>query len=224
MTKRLFDISVSLVVLLVLALPLAGVALAITFFDGRPVLYRQRRAGRGGQPFWLYKFRTMKVSNGGSLITTKGDPRITLLGRFLRRWKLDELPQFWNVVRGEMSLVGPRPEVERFVCHYTPEQRLLLHQTPGIASLSQLVYPHESNMLRGYPEPEVIYLQQLMPKKIAVDLEYERRRTFWSDLRLLAEVVLLILGKSYRIDHNFHLTPTENPLKTSTPKHGISQI
>jgi lipopolysaccharide/colanic/teichoic acid biosynthesis glycosyltransferase len=102
-----------------------------------------------------------------------------------------------------MSIIGPRPEVERYVCHYTPEQRRLLEQTPGLASLSQLVYPHEADMLRNYPNPEEIYVQELMPRKLAVDLDYESYRNFWSDLRLLAEIALLVAGKSHRVDTDF---------------------
>jgi lipopolysaccharide/colanic/teichoic acid biosynthesis glycosyltransferase len=204
--KRLFDILVSLVGLSLLAIPFAVIGPAIKLSSGGAVFFRQQRIGRRGKLFWLYKFRTMYVGAGGSLLTVKGDARITPVGRVLRRLKLDELPQLWNVLIGEMSVIGPRPEVERYVAHYTPEQRRLLEQTPGLASLSQLVYPHEADMLRNCPNPEEIYVQELMPKKIAVDLEYEARRTFWSDLQLLAEMVLLILGRSYRVDTDFVLS------------------
>jgi lipopolysaccharide/colanic/teichoic acid biosynthesis glycosyltransferase len=207
--KRLFDILFSLVGLSLLALPFAVIGPVIKLSSRGPVFYRQQRIGRGGKPFWFYKFRTMYVGEGGSLVTVKGDPRITPVGRILRRWKLDELPQLWNVLAGEMSVIGPRPEVERYVSHYTPEQRRLLEQTPGLAGLSQLVYPTEAEMLRHCVEPEEFYIRELMPKKVAVDLEYEARRTFWSDLRLLLEMFLLILGRSYRVDRDFCLVHTE---------------
>jgi lipopolysaccharide/colanic/teichoic acid biosynthesis glycosyltransferase len=207
--KRSFDILFSLVSLSLLVLPFAVIGAAIKISSRGTVFFRQQRIGRGGKPFWLYKFRTMYVAEGGSLLTVKGDPRITPVGRLLRRLKLDELPQLWNVLIGEMSVIGPRPEVERYVAHYTPEQRRLLEQTPGLASLSQLVYPHEADMLQNCPNPEEIYVQELMPKKIAVDLEYEARRTFWSDLQLLSEMVLLILGRSYRMDRDFCVVPSE---------------
>jgi len=136
----------------------------------------------------------------------KGDPRITRIGHGLRRYKLDELPQLWNILCGDMSIVGPRPEVERLVRHYSPEQRRILQQTPGLASLSQLVYPYEADLLRGYADPEEVYIRHLMPRKIAMDLHYETIRTFWSDIRLLGEIALLsLMGKSYRIDHTFHI-------------------
>jgi lipopolysaccharide/colanic/teichoic acid biosynthesis glycosyltransferase len=209
--KRSFDIVVSAGCLILLALPFAVIALAIKLSSAGPVFYRQQRVGRGQQPFCLYKFRTMHVRGDGPLITVEGDPRITWVGRALRRWKLDELPQLWNVLRGDMSIVGPRPEVERLVRYYTPEQRRILEQTPGLAGLSQLVYPHEADVLQGYPNPEEVYRQHLMPKKLAVDLEYERIRTFRSDLLLVAEIMLLsLLGKSYRIDRTFYI-PSETP-------------
>jgi len=206
--KRSFDIVVSAGSLVLLACPFVVIALAIKLSSPGPVFYWQQRIGRGEEPFWLYKFRTMRASGDGPLITVEGDPRITRVGRALRRCKLDELPQLWNVLRGDMSIVGPRPEVERLVRYYTPEQRRILEQTPGLAGLSQLVYPHEADVLQGYPNPEEVYRQHLMPKKLTVDLEYERSRTFRSDLVLLAEIILLsLLGKSSRIDRNFHIPP-----------------
>lgn len=201
--KRLFDILFSLVGLSLLAVPFAVIGVAVKLSSKGPVIYRQPRIGRGSKPFWFYKFRTMYVGEGGSLVTMKGDPRITPVGQVLRRWKLDELPQLWNVLIGEMSVIGPRPEVERYVSHYTPEQRRLLEQTPGLAGLSQLVYPGEADILRQCVDPEEFYIRELMPKKIAVDLQYESSRTFWSDLQLLLEMVLLILGRSYRVDRDF---------------------
>jgi lipopolysaccharide/colanic/teichoic acid biosynthesis glycosyltransferase len=207
--KRLFDILFSLVALSFLVLPFAVIGLATKLSSKGPVFYRQLRIGRGGKPFWLYKFRTMYAGTGGSLITVEGDPRITPVGRVLRRLKFDELPQLWNVLIGEMSVIGPRPEVERYVSHYTPEQRRLLEQTPGLAGLSQLVYPGEAGILRHCVNPEEFYIGELMPKKIAVDLQYEASRTFWSDLQLLLEMVLLILGRSYRVDPDFCVLPAE---------------
>jgi lipopolysaccharide/colanic/teichoic acid biosynthesis glycosyltransferase len=199
----------ALVGLGLLAVPFAVIALATKLSSRGPVFYRQLRIGRGGNPFWLYKFRSMYLSEGGALVTAEGDPRITPVGRILRRWKLDELPQLWNVLTGDMSVIGPRPEVERYVCHYNLEQRRLLKQTPGLAGLSQLVYPTEADMLRHYPNPEEFYIRELMPKKIAVDLQYEAIRTFRSDLRLLFEVVLLILRKSHRLHPDFRVIPSQ---------------
>jgi lipopolysaccharide/colanic/teichoic acid biosynthesis glycosyltransferase len=147
----------------------------------------------------------MRVSQPGPQVTAEGDPRITTIGRFLRRTKIDELPQLWNVLRGDMSVIGPRPEVERFVRYYDSTQRRLLEQRPGLAGLSQLVYPHEAELLRGSADSEDVYVHQIMPRKLAVDLQYESRRTFWSDMCLLGEIALLVLGKCRRIDREFRI-------------------
>jgi lipopolysaccharide/colanic/teichoic acid biosynthesis glycosyltransferase len=207
--KRLFDVVVSATGLTLLAVPFAVIAIIIKVSSPGTVFYRQKRMGRGGRPFWLYKFRSMRATEGGAQVTVDGDPRVTAVGRVLRRWKLDELPQLYNILRGEMSVVGPRPEVERFVQHYTAEQRLVLEPTPGLAGLAALVYPHEADLLRGCDDPEEAYLRYLMPKKIAVDLQYEQTRTFWSDISLLGELALLVLGKSYRTDRNFRIPHAE---------------
>jgi len=201
MLRRLTDIAVSSGVLFALLPILTIVWIAIKVSMGSPVFYRHLRVGRGGKSFWLCKFRTMDASRAGSAVTTAEDPRITPLGHILRKWKIDELPQFWNILCGEMSLIGPRPEAEKLVRFYTEEQRQILRRTPGLASMSQLVYPHEVELLRGYADPEQVYLQQLMPRKVAVDLEYEKNRSLLSDLKLIVELALfVVLGKSRHID------------------------
>jgi lipopolysaccharide/colanic/teichoic acid biosynthesis glycosyltransferase len=217
MLNRVFDILISLICLCVLAIPLALLALAIIIVDGGPVFYRQFRIGRNGKPFWFYKFRTMKVAIGGSLVTTEKDPRVTALGQILRRWKLDELPQLWNILRGDMGIIGPRPEAERLVRQYTPEQRRILQITPGLAGMSQLVYPHEAKLLGECGDPEEFYVRELMPRKIAVDLEYERTRTFLMDLRLLGKLLLLIVfAKSRHIQHDLEASAAvESTLKAA---------
>ena len=151
MTKRVFDVVVAAASLTVLAVPCALIAWAIKLSSPGRVIYRQRRIGRGGQPFCLYKFRTMRCTERGPQVTVEGDPRITPIGRWLRRWKLDELPQLWNVLRGDMSVVGPRPEVERFVRYYTPEQRRVLDQTPGLAGMAQAGLPVRSGDSSSLP-------------------------------------------------------------------------
>ena len=205
--KRLFDLMVSLTGLTLLAAPFAVIALAIKVSSPGTVFYRQKRIGLGGRPFWLYKFRSMRNSEGGAQVTVDGDPRITAIGRVLRLWKIDELPQLYNILRGDMSVVGPRPEVERFVQRYTAQERRVLEQIPGLAGLAQLVYPHEADLLRGCNDPEEAYGRYLLPRKLAVDLKYGAGRTFWSDMRLLGELALLVLGKSYRTDRDFRIPP-----------------
>jgi lipopolysaccharide/colanic/teichoic acid biosynthesis glycosyltransferase len=196
MVRRAFDIALSGTALIVLGVPLALIAGAIVASSGRPILFRQPRIGSGGQPFFLYKFRTMRVNAGGAAVTIDADERIFPLGRLLRRWKLDELPQFWNVLRGDMSIVGPRPEVERFVRHYTADERRILAAKPGLASMAQLLYPDEPEVLRAASDPEHAYVTMLMPKKVAVDVHYENSRTLLSDMRLLARLALMVVKRA----------------------------
>jgi lipopolysaccharide/colanic/teichoic acid biosynthesis glycosyltransferase len=186
---------------------------AVKLALGGPVIYRQVRVGRHGRPFCLYKLRTMSDSPGGPQVTRVGDVRIGRLGRLLRRLKLDEVPQLWNVLRGDMSVIGPRPEVPRFVARYTDTERAILAVRPGLASLAQLVYPHEAALLSGHGDPEEAYVRYLMPLKIQVDLQYERARTIWSDLRLIAELSLLVTGKSFRVDRVLRI-----PMSTLGPE------
>jgi lipopolysaccharide/colanic/teichoic acid biosynthesis glycosyltransferase len=209
--RRAVDVVVSATALVLMAVPLAIVALLVSLSSQGPGLFRQRRVGRDGKIFWLYKVRSMRAAQVGPAVTSAGDLRITRLGRLLRRWKIDELPQFGNVLRGDLSLVGPRPEVETFVNGYTPAQRRILQVTPGLAGMAQLVYAHESELLQNHPDPEHAYINHLLPRKIAVDLAYERTRTFASDLRLMGELVLTIAGRRRYIDTSLEL-PTARAL------------
>ena len=222
MGQRSFDRVVAGAGLLCLAIPLALVALAVKVSSSGPVVYRQRRVGRGGRRFWLYKFRTMHHRATGSQVTVATDARITAVGRWLRRLKIDELPQLWNVLRGDMRLIGPRPEVERFVREYGPAERPILDFTPGLASRAQLVYPHEASLLRACRDPEAAYVRSLLPRKIAVDLHYEQVRTFWSDLLLMGELALLVVGKSYRIDTDIRID--EVPMGAPAPAEGPLRV
>jgi len=207
--QRLLDLIVSSLVLLIFLIPGLILCVLQKITSPGPIFFLQRRAGLNGAPFWLYKFRTMKVAQaaGSSTVTQKGDSRITPLGGFLRRTKVDEIPQFWNVLKGDMSLVGPRPEMEKFVHLYTPEQRGVLRVRPGLAFMAQLVYPHEPDLLEGLPDPEPVYVQELMPRKLAVDLAYLTRRTFLSDLLMMTEIALLVVGYRPRMDTSLRLHP-----------------
>jgi lipopolysaccharide/colanic/teichoic acid biosynthesis glycosyltransferase len=192
-TKRVMDIVIAVLVLSVLALPLLVIAGAVALADGRPVLYLGTRVGLHGRPFHLFKFRTMAAarpeatlsSARGVSVTVWDDPRITRLGKVLRRLKLDELPQLFNVLRGEMSLVGPRPEDPEYVELYTDEERRILDLKPGITSVAALRYWDEVELLKG-DDWETVYREQLVPAKLALELEYARRRTLWSDLGVMA--------------------------------------
>ncbi|MET0517348.1 MAG: sugar transferase [Burkholderiaceae bacterium] len=188
MAKRLFDLLMALLGLLLLAPLLLALALWIKLDSRGPVLFRQQRVGRFGRPFLIHKFRTMAVDAParGPQITIGADPRITGAGRFLRRTKLDELPQLWDVLRGAMSLVGPRPEVPRYVALYPQEQRrLLLSVRPGITDLASLQYRDESEQLARSADPERTYVDVVMPAKLALSTRYVQEASFAGDLRLI---------------------------------------
>jgi lipopolysaccharide/colanic/teichoic acid biosynthesis glycosyltransferase len=187
---RIIDAAASGIGLIVLSPLFLLIALAIKLTSPGPVFYRSMRVGRNGAPFRIYKFRSMvsDADKRGPGITAAGDPRITPVGRLLRRTKLDELPQLINVLKGEMSLVGPRPEDPRYVALYTDEQRQVLRVRPGITSAASLAYRHEEQILSGV-DWETQYRQQVMPAKLALDLEYLSRRTVASDLALIWRTV-----------------------------------
>ncbi len=192
-TKRVMDIAIAVPALLLATPLLVFVAAAVAVADGRPVLYLGTRVGQQGRLFSLYKFRTMATGERapaqGASVTVWDDPRVTRLGRWLRRLKLDELPQLFNVLRGEMSLVGPRPEDPEYVALYTPEQRRILDIKPGITSVAALRYWDEVELLKG-DDWENVYREKLVPAKLALELEYARNRTLWSDLGVMASTVL----------------------------------
>lgn len=168
---------------------LVGAALAVKLSSPGPVLHRAVRVGRAGNPFAMLKFRTMVVGAvAGPGITAVADPRVTPVGQVLRRWKLDELPQLVNVLRGEMSLVGPRPEDPRYVARYTPEQRRVLRVRPGLTSPASLRFFREESMLTG-EDWETAYLQRILPAKLSEDLEYLDHRSARSDLTILVRSV-----------------------------------
>jgi len=195
-SKRLVDVLAAGLGFALLVPLWVAVALVILLCDGSPVLFRQERVGRGGQPFQLWKFRTMRVAAGGGLLTVAGDPRITRLGGFLRRTKLDELPQLWNVLRGDMSLVGPRPEVRRYVERYTPDQRRVLDLTPGVTDPASLAYVDEENVLAEYIDPESAYVERILPDKIQLNLDYAAHATVASDLALIFRTIVRLVGRS----------------------------
>ncbi len=193
MLKRAFDVTVSALALIVLLPFFVVVAAAICLDSPGPIFHRAVRVGQGGRTFTLYKFRSMIVGAAGCGpgITTSGDPRVTRVGRFLRRTKLDELPQLINVLRGDMSLVGPRPEDPRYVALYSDEQRAVFGVRPGITSPASVHFRHEEALLSG-PDWEQQYVEVIMPAKLALDLEYVRTATFGRDLAILWRTFLLL--------------------------------
>ncbi len=190
--KRIYDLFFTSIGLVCLAPLLLLLALAVRCSDGRPVLYRQRRVGQFGRLFWIWKFRTMVTSADqvGPGVTKDGDPRVTRFGRLLRKTKLDELPQLWNVLRGDMSLVGPRPEVPRYVEQYTEEQRAILKLKPGITDLATLEFRDEEELLRSAEDLEHFYLQYCVPRKIALNLAYARGAGLCSDTWVILQSLL----------------------------------
>lgn len=185
--KRIFDILASGAGLLVLSPVFAIVALWIKFDSCGPVFYRQTRVGRHNKDFGLLKFRSMVVgADKKGLITVGGrDPRVTRSGYFIRKYKLDELPQLVNVFWGHMSLVGPRPEVRKYVDLYTPEQLHVLDVRPGITDLASIRYRNENELLAQADDPDRYYVEVIMPDKLRINLEYVARHSFWYDLKLI---------------------------------------
>lgn len=195
--KRLFDVVMGSLGLLLVSPVLAGCALGIRIDSRGPVLFRQLRVGRYGAPFTILKFRTMRPArrSGELLVTADNDPRITRFGAWLRRTKLDELPQLWNVVRGDMSLVGPRPEVPRYVSLYPAEVRhVVLSVRPGITDPASLRFRHESELLARSPDPERDYIEKILPQKLAAYLDYVRDRSFAGDLHLIFATLRAVFG------------------------------
>ena len=195
MSKRLFDIVAALAGLMLLAPLFVLVALWIKLDSPGPVWFRQQRVGRHGKPFSIYKFRTMTVAPGDTLQLTVGcDRRITRAGQFLRRYKLDELAQLINVLQGAMSLVGPRPEVPRYVACYPPDVRaIVLSVAPGITDWAAILYRDESAILGRAADPERAYLETILPAKLDYYVRYVRERSFWTDLRIIFSTLSAIM-------------------------------
>ena len=191
--KRLFDILVSGLGLLLLAPLLLVIAVIVRLSSRGPVLFRQERVGRDGRLFRILKFRTMVVDaeRRGLQLTAGADIRITRAGGRLRQYKLDELPQLLNVLLVDMSLVGPRPEVPRYVALYTPEQRRVLQVRPGITDPASVAFRNESAVLAQAADPERHYIDCVMPEKLRLNLAYLERRSFWRDLMLIVKTVVV---------------------------------
>jgi lipopolysaccharide/colanic/teichoic acid biosynthesis glycosyltransferase len=191
--KRAFDFAVALVGLILSSPVLLAAAIAVKLGSPGPAIYSGPRVGRGGRPFQIHKVRSMKVgaAESGPPVTRRGDPRVTPAGRVLRRIKLDELPQLWNVLVGEMSLVGPRPEHPDFVKGYTAEQRRLLFVRPGITGPAAIAFFDEEEKLRG-SDPGLTYVRDVLPQKLALELDYLGRASFAGDLRILATTLGLV--------------------------------
>ncbi len=194
--KRLFDIFASGVGLVLLSPLLLAVSVWIKLDSCGPVFFRQTRVGRHNKDFKIFKFRTMRVgADKGSLITIGGeDSRVTCSGYFLRKTKIDELPQLINVFVGDMSLVGPRPEVRHYVDYWTPEQMRVLDVRPGITDPASIRYCNESELLANADDPESFYINVIMQDKIRLYLDYVEHQGFWTDIKLIFSTFMAIFG------------------------------
>lgn len=191
--KRAFDILCSFLGLTVLSPVLLVVSVLVGVTSPGGVFFRQERIGKDGKPFRIFKFRSMRKDNAGLKITTGNDSRITPVGRFLRKSKIDELPQLINVLVGDMSFVGPRPEVADYVNLYTPYQRQVLLVRPGITGLASIRFRNENDLLTASDDPNRTYVEQIMPRKIDLDLEYIPRASVFYDIKLIFQTFAVVI-------------------------------
>jgi lipopolysaccharide/colanic/teichoic acid biosynthesis glycosyltransferase len=193
--RRIVDVLFSVAFLLACAPLLAVIALAVLIDSSGPVMYLALRSGKDGKIFRMWKFRTMVIgADRAGPITGRNDPRITRIGALLRKTKLDELPQFFNVLFGDMTLVGPRPETPGIVALYTPVQRAVLGVKPGVTGRVQLEAGEESDSIPEGVHPQQYYLDHLLSPKLSMDLAYLEVRTVWSDIGILSETVAYVFG------------------------------
>lgn len=199
MAKRAFDLLLATLALLLLSPLLLAVALVIKLDSPGPVFFRQERVGRHGVPFRIHKFRTMREGAAGLAITVGADPRITKAGAFLRRTRIDEMPQLIDVLQGTMSLVGPRPEVPRYVAFYPPALRArALAVRPGITDPASLDFIDEAALLAAAADPEREYIERILPLKVQRQAEYAERASLATDIAVLLRTVAVLLGKARR--------------------------
>ena len=196
MLKRLFDIIASLIGIIILLPFFIVICIAMIVSCGFPLFYLQTRVGKNGKDFKLFKFRTMHLdADKKGLLTVGGrDPRVTSIGYYLRKYKLDELPQLFNVLFGTMSLVGPRPEVRKYVDLYTKEQQQVLSVKPGITDFASLEYINENDLLAKSDNPEKTYIDEIMPAKLTLNAKYIQRQGLLVDFKIILKTILKIVG------------------------------
>ena len=194
--KRILDIFFSVILLVFLIIPIIIIAVAVKFTSKGPVFYRQVRVTTYGKEFKIFKFRTMVVNADkiGSLVTTDSDSRVTKVGRVLRKYRLDELPQVFNVLSGSMSVVGTRPEVPRYVERYSPEYYATLLMPAGITSLASIMYKDEEKLLNGEDDVDDIYINKILPEKMKYNLQYIKSFSFGYDIKLMFKTVKEVFG------------------------------
>lgn len=208
MLKRSFDILSSLIGLILLIPIFIVVSILIKIDSKGPVFFSQERMGKDFKPFRIFKFRTMVQTNSGPLITTANDLRITRIGKYLRRYKIDELPQLFNVLKGDMSLVGPRPEVKRYVDLFESDYRNILTVRPGITDPASLRYSNEEAILASSPVYERAYIEKILPDKIRLSLEYVNNHNIFKDVTIIFKTIFRIRNseKLYEYQNNKNLS------------------
>ena len=189
MIKRLFDIVASFFGLILLSPVLLTVAILIKIRMPGPVFFRQIRAGRLGKPFTIYKFRTMTLNHNGNTISVKGESRITPIGAVLRKHKLDELPELWNVLKGDMSFVGPRPDMPKYASRLAGKERQILELRPGITGPATLIYDNEEEILASVSDPQKHNDEILWPDKVRINLEYYKNHSLKGDLKIILQTI-----------------------------------
>lgn len=196
MLKRVFDIVVAFIGLILFSPLMLIIAVLIKLDSPGPIFYRAPRVGKGGRPFRMYKFRTMvaNAENIGPAITVDKDPRITRIGARLRKSRLDEVPQLINVLRGEISMVGPRPEAPYYVEKYSPEQKKVLRAKPGMTGPAQIAFRHEEEMLSNPKALDDVYMNVILPPKLAMDLKYIEQQSLGLDLKILFQTAWALLA------------------------------
>ena len=197
MTKRLFDLLSSLIGVIILSPILLIIGLAIKLGSSGPILYHSLRIGKDKKSFNVYKFRTLVINADkiGGPSTSDDDPRLTKIGKFLRKYKLDELPQLFNVIKGEMSLVGPRPEVPEYAKLYKDKEQIVFSVKPGITDLASLWNDDEGAILKGNSDPEKTYLEQIRPEKVRLQIKYVKEKSFIGDLKIIFKTLKKILNR-----------------------------
>jgi len=193
LAKRSFDLAASVAGLLVLSPVMLGCAVAVGLSSPGPILFKHARVGLGGRSFKLFKFRSMAHGAKGAQVTSATDSRITPAGQVLRRYKLDELPQLFNVLRGDMSLVGPRPEVARYVEMFPEAYAKILTVRPGITDYAAIEYRDEEGLLARSSDPEATYVSEVLPAKIRLYFRYLEQQSFLTDLRLILRTIAAVL-------------------------------
>lgn len=192
--KRLFDIVFSFVGIVILSPVLVIISLVVALSSKGGAFYKQKRVGKGNKDFTLYKFRSMRVDSDKQSLITIGnkDSRVTPIGYYLRKYKIDELPQLFNVLKGDMSFVGPRPEVRYYVDMYTDKQKQVLNVRPGITDPASITFRNENELLAQQPNPKQYYITSIMPEKLRINLEYINNRSFFKDIKIILQTIKAI--------------------------------